>query len=70
MRPFARLYFRFLMTSRGPRLKMPIVSAGDGGAAFAQPGGRLHLVPPPAEWAWCALIKEAEKAAGCRSMLK
>ena len=30
---------------------MPIVKAGDGGAAFARPGGRLHLVQPPAEWA-------------------
>ena len=70
MRPFARLYFRFLMTSRGSRLNMSIVKAGDGGAAFARRGGRLHLVQPPAEWAWCALRKEAEKAAVCRPMLK
>ena len=49
---------------------MPIVSAGDGGAAFARRGGCLHLVQPPAEWAWCALKKEAEKAAVCRPMLK
>ncbi|WP_315509931.1 hypothetical protein [Alloprevotella tannerae] len=49
---------------------MPIVRAGDEGVAFARRGGRLHLVPPPAEWAWCALIKEAEKAAVCRPMLK
>ena len=70
MRPFARLYFRILMTSRGPGLKMPIVRAGDGGEAFVRCGGRLHLVHPPAEWAWRALRKEAEKAAVCRSMLK
>lgn len=49
---------------------MPIVSAGGGGAPFARRGGRLHLVHPPAEWAWCALKKEAEKAAVCRQMLK
>ena len=49
---------------------MPIVSAGGGGAPFARRGGRLHLVHPPAEWAWCALKKEAEKAAVCRPMLK
>ncbi|WP_315180996.1 hypothetical protein [Alloprevotella tannerae] len=58
------------MTSRGSGLNIPIVSAGGGGALFARRGGRLHLVPPPAEWAWCALIKEAEKAAVCRPMLK
>ncbi|MFC2393923.1 MAG: hypothetical protein ACFNO3_01080 [Alloprevotella tannerae] len=64
MRPFARRYFRFLMTSRGSGLNMPIVSAGDGGAAFTRRGGRLHLVQPPAEWAWCALKKRGGK--GCR----
>lgn len=70
MRPFARLYFRFLMTSRGSGLNMPIVSAGGGGALFARRGERLHLVPSSAEWAWRALRKEAEKAAVCRPMLK
>ncbi|WP_314182976.1 hypothetical protein [Alloprevotella tannerae] len=70
MRPFARLYFRFLMTSRGSGLKMQVVKAGDGGEAFVRCGERLHLVQSSAEWAWCALKKEAEKAAVCRPMLK
>ena len=49
---------------------MQVVKAGDGGEAFVRCGERLHLVHPPAEWAWCALKKEAEKAAVCRPMLK
>ena len=49
---------------------MQVVKAGDGGEAFVRRGERLRLVQSSAEWAWRALRKEAEKAAGCRSMLK